>query len=478
VDPDCSALSSSPIFQVVNPKLKTNLLTASQNEAQNAASSYGFTEDHGTPFYASLTTASGLVGAHRMYNSKTNDFFWTINSGEISSAVQNYGYVDQGINFYVSASSASCTQPVYRLLSGNVHRYAVSQADRDALTAGGWTLEGVMFYAAVKSANPPPADDPVFSIAILPDTQQEVQPSMDGVTRNVNDDRFINRTQWLANNKSQLNLKYVLHSGDVVNWGERDEPQYQVASKGMNVLEAAGIPYVLSFGNHDTRAVCAGGSACPGESAAVNLRLSPLFNKYFAGRFGSAAGPYVPYDDPADVPTGNISNGYSVFEAGGHQWLVLSLELWPRKEAVAWAAGIVASHPTHNVIVVTHSYLVDSNGTLHGDNGGYGSTSPQYLFDNLIRKYSNIRFVFSGHEGTAASYKYTSGSGSPTAYYLECFHSDSTNPVRVLKIDTANDTATSYLYAPKTNQYWNGASWVAATPTTYQDVKTSMKYVH
>jgi|GEM_PF-1777631 len=151
VAPDCSALSS-PIFQVVNPQLKTNLLTASQNEAQKAASSYGFTEDHGTPFYASVTSAGGLLGAHRMYNSTTHDFFWTINSAEIALAVQKYGYADQGINFYVSASAGSCTQPVYRFLSGNVHRFAVSQADRDALTASGWKLEGVMFYAAVKGA--------------------------------------------------------------------------------------------------------------------------------------------------------------------------------------------------------------------------------------------------------------------------------------------------------------------------------------
>ncbi|MCL2723227.1 MAG: glycosyl hydrolase [Polyangiaceae bacterium] len=153
--PDCSALSSSPIYQVVNPKLKTNLLTASQTEAQKAASNNGFTEDHGTPFYASLTAATGLVGAHRMYSSKTNDFFWTINSGEIASATQSYGYVDQGINFYVSASEASCTQPVYRFLSGSAHRFAVSQADRDALTASGWTSEGIKFYAAVKGAAGP-----------------------------------------------------------------------------------------------------------------------------------------------------------------------------------------------------------------------------------------------------------------------------------------------------------------------------------
>jgi hypothetical protein len=412
-----------------------------------------------------------------MYSPKTNDFFWTINLGEIASAVQNYGYVDHGINFYVSDVASSCTQPVTRFVLGSAHRFAVSQADRDALTASGWKLEGTAFHAVVKNPSPQP-DNPVFTIAIMPDTQTEVQPSMDGVTRDTSDNRFLNRAQWLANNKSSLNLRYVLHSGDVVNWGERDEHQYKVVSNGMNALGAAGVPYVLSFGNHDTRAVCAGGSACPGEKTWITVRSSPLFNQYFAGRFGGGAGQYITYKHPDDAAPGSISNGYSLFEAGGRKWMVLSLELWPRPEAVAWAASQVASRPNHNVIVVTHSFLRDNNGTLFSGNGGYGSTSPQYLVDNLISRYPNIRFVFSGHEGTAASYKYTSGSGNPTAYYLECFHAGgSVNPVRIVKIDTTNNTATSYLYAPKTNQYWSGASWVAATPTTYQDVKTNMKYI-
>ena len=153
--PNCAALTSSPIFQVINPGTGANLLTASQNEANNAARVYGYTDNRGTPFHASAASADGLVGAHRMYNKKSNDFFWTTNANEITSAVQKYGYEDQGIYFYVSATAASCTQPVYRFLLNNIHRFAVSQADRDALTASGWTPEGVMFYGGVNSFDPP-----------------------------------------------------------------------------------------------------------------------------------------------------------------------------------------------------------------------------------------------------------------------------------------------------------------------------------
>jgi len=475
---NCSALSR-PIYQTINPGLQTNLLTPWQNEVDNAVK-YGFTQNKGTLFRASLTPADGLVAAHRLYKPGTNDFVWMTNPAEIDSATQKYGYIDEGVNFYVASSPGSCTQPVYRFFKGSAHRFAVSQADRDALAASGWTAEGVKFYAAADlNVN----GNAIFSIAIMPDTQYEAQPAalnascapINGV-RNTSDDRFSNRAQWLVDNKETLNLRYVLHSGDVVNWGERDEPQYNVIRAGMQKLEIAGIPYVLSQGNHDTRAVGGGGGGGPCTPATVtqDVRQSPLFNKYFSGRFGDAAGSYSPYCDPNDSspvnPACNISNGYTTFEAGGLKWLVLSLELWPRPEVVTWAQGIVASHPSHNVIVVTHSYLRDSSGNLL-PNDGYGATSPAYLRDNLITKYRNIRFVFSGHTGNAASYQYT---GNPTVAYLQSLHDVVSNPVRILQIDTANNTASSYIYAPKTKQYWNGGGW---SNTAALDVKTGMNYV-
>ena len=57
-----------------------------------------------------------------------------------------------------------------------------------------------------------------------------------------------------------------------------------------------------------------------------------------------------------------------MISAGGYNWMVLTLELWPRNEAVDWAQA-VAAHPKHNVIVVTHSYL-NANGTIYTSQRG------------------------------------------------------------------------------------------------------------
>ncbi len=61
----------------------------------------------------------------------------------------------------------------------------------------------------------------------------------------------------------------------------------------------------------------------------------------------------------------------------------------------------MAAHPDENVIVLTHSYL-EADGSISQSNGGYGATSPQYLYDNLIKVYPNIKFVLSGHVGISA----------------------------------------------------------------------------
>lgn len=437
--PDCAALNN-PIYHRINPNSQANLLTPWQSEAENAGTRYGFTDDRGTPFKASRTAATGLLPAHRLYKPGSGDFVWITSQAEIANAVAKYGYVDQGPNFYVSPVAASCAQPVYRLLKGSKHRHVVSASERDALTASGWRFEGVAFYAAVESAQPPV--DTKFSIAVMPDTQNEVQASEDRVNRNWNDFRFRNRSQWLASNKDTLDIRFVTHSGDVTNWGERDEHQYRIASEGLKPLDDAGIPYSLSIGNHDTRAVgCPGGGACPGNVPAM-ARETPLFNQYFNTRFRNIAGRFE---------AGKVDNHYSLFEAGGAKWMVLVLELWPRQVAIDWAKGVVAAHPQHNVIVVTHSYL-NGDGSIYGSNGGYGSTSPQHLFNTFIRVYPNIRMVFSGHVGNAASRVDTGANGNKIVSFLETFHSPGgSNPVRIVEIDTAANSLSTLIYSPATN---------------------------
>ncbi|MCO1595726.1 metallophosphoesterase [Micromonospora sp. RHAY321] len=280
----------------------------------------------------------------------------------------------------------------------------------------------------------PGATDPKFSFAVMPDTQQEVLSS--------SDTRFRNRTDWLVQNRSALDLRFVASSGDVVNWDTPDHSQYVIAREAMRPIETAGIPYSLAIGNHDTQATGVGGSARDPARTRELVRDTTVFNQFFTvGQYGAVKGQFE---------AGKVDNSYSTFEAGGVQWMVLTLELWPRVEAVTWARSVVAAHPRHNVIVVTHDYI-DGNGAIE-QSASYGATSPQYLFDNLIKQHANIRFVFSGHVGVAGNRVDTGVNGNKIYTFLQTFHSNTTNPVRLVEVDTAANSLRTWIYAPYNNQ--------------------------
>lgn len=457
---DCSALNT-PIYHRINPTSGANLLTPYQNEATQAGTKYGFTEDKGAPFQAAGQVTSDLVPVHRLFNASTENFVWMAEADEIAGATTRYGYVDQGINFFAASSTNDCLVPIHRLRKGDIHRHALD-VDRAGLVAAGWVYEKVAFYAAPASAPTPtptptpnptppptPATDTKFSIAVYPDTQNEVFGT---------DTRFINRTNWLVANKQNLDLRFVTHSGDMANWDTPDHNQYVIASNAMKPLETAGVPYSIAIGNHDAAATCPGGSACPGQSASVGLRNTTTFNQFFpASRFAALRGQYE---------AGKVDNHYSTFNAGGKQWMVLVLELWPRPGAVAWAKAVVAEHPAHNVLVVTHAYL-EGDGSIGGSNGGYGATSPRYLFDELIKPYPNVRMTFSGHVGIAGGREDTGAGGNKIASILGTFHSGTTNPVQIVEIDTAAETVSSRFFAPYTGESYpqysrtvTGMDWV------------------
>jgi len=314
------------------------------------------------------------------------------------------------------------------------------------MLADGWVVDGATFYVATDEgpANPPPpapttpspsptpppdANDLTFSIAAIPDTQHELSSSTDT--------RFSKRVAWLVDHRVSLDLRYAVQIGDLSNWGNVAPEQFQKASTEIKPLEAV-IPWSVAAGNHDTAAVCVGGSACPGADASVTVRDVSAFNRYFPpSRFPDLRGTFEP---------GKSENSYATFSAAGKEWLVLTLELWARPAVVAWANSVVAANPTKNVIVSTHSYLA-ADGTISTSNGGYGSTSPRYLFDNLIKLHPNITMVLSGHVGQAAVRTDTGVSGNKVVSFLQTFHS-TTDPVRLIEINTGAGTVTSRVYAP------------------------------
>lgn len=436
----CSAFNQ-PVFQKVKPKNDASLLTASTAEAASSAS-FGFTGGTDAPlFEAAVRKGTGLVEVHRMYRWKVQDFDVAVGADEVKAA-EAKDYVDNGTSFYASATAADCLSAVYRYTSKTRHRFAVSSAQRSELERDGWKSEGIAFYASAPAETPPGGGgddvDPTFSFAVYPDTQQETGK----------DGRFIDRANWLVKNRDNLDLRFMAHTGDVVNWDTPDHDQYEVASKALKPLETAKIPYTLAIGNHDTQATGPGGGARDPKNTRKLQRDTSTFNQYFnASRFGGVSGAFE---------KGKVDNVYSLYEAGGKQWMVLVLELWPRQTVVDWAKREVAAHPDANVVVVTHDYI-DGAGNIE-QSAGYGETSPQSLYDQLISQYPNIRMVLSGHTGIVNHREDTGKYGNKIYSFLTAIHSSKSNPIRLFTIDTKADTIDTRVYAPWTNETWDAAT--------------------
>jgi hypothetical protein len=245
-----------------------------------------------------------------------------------------------------------------------------------------------VFATAPSLYSPLPGIEPSsWTLAILPDTQYYTQyaPST-----------FYGQTQFLANNKTNLNIQYVLHEGDVTR--SNGTAQWQVAVTAMNTLQTAGIGYSILPGNHDY----AGNSASRDSHMLEYFPVSKLATQPTFGGF---------YSNPSYVNA--ACNTYSLFSAGGTDWLVLSLEFGPRDGVVNWADNMMKAYPKRKVIIDTHSNL-DSYGTIVDHNNPAQEGSP-YGYDlaslpggvndglemwNQLKDNPNLLFVFNGHAVT------------------------------------------------------------------------------
>lgn len=225
-----------------------------------------------------------------------------------------------------------------------------------------------------------------FMIAALPDTQvYTMRPRLNK--------HFHNQTKWIAENAERLNIKFVLHEGDITN--NNTPEQWQVAQAAMRRLHGK-VPYALAPGNHDYG---------PNGSSADR---STMLNDYFFVKkqqkqpgFGGV------------MEEGRLENSFHTFEAGDQKYLVLALEWAPRDETVAWADKIVSEHPDHRVILVTHAYMYYDDTRYDwkakGDKQTWnphdygqaklpgGVNDGQELWDKLVKKHPGFVMTLNGH---------------------------------------------------------------------------------
>ena len=140
-------------------------------------------------------------------------------------------------------------------------------------------------------------------------------------------DIYTSQTQWIVDNKNALNIAYVAHVGDIVDNSDQTS-QWQNAVTAMELLEnpgttelTDGIPYGVVPGNHDE----------PTEN----------YNNYFGVSRFQGRGYYG-----GGYPSGSNDNNYTLFSAGGMDFIVINIEyLTPAAGVLQWADSLLKTHP-------------------------------------------------------------------------------------------------------------------------------------
>ena len=215
-----------------------------------------------------------------------------------------------------------------------------------------------------------------YTLVVLPDTQRYALyfPEI-----------FLAQTRWIKENKDKLNMKFVVHVGDVVD--ERTDQEWFVADRAFAELDNA-VPYLVVPGNHDLEK----------DASGRLIRNTTKYNAVFSPqRFKGKAW----YGGHKGVTN---DNSFAYFTGAGQQFMVLGLEYGPSDETLDWAKTLISNHgDNHQIILVTHAYMYDDDTRLGpGDRWSPKKSDPSWndgedIWKKLVSQRDNICMVLSGH---------------------------------------------------------------------------------
>lgn len=221
-----------------------------------------------------------------------------------------------------------------------------------------------------------------FSVVLIPDPQSYTVFKGYGL--------YQAQSRWIRDNKAAQNIKHVIYLGDLT--GGNEDDQWPVARASLDILDNAGVSYSLFPGNHDYM-----GS---GADKALDVKLRNL------AKFNTNFGPQTFtgkswYGGNMGETTNHNENNYCFFSSGGLDFMVVSLELAPRKKTITWANNLISAHPNHRVIIATHAYLNPGGGYSASSGNDYGMIGARGvdLWEECASRHSNVFMVVCGHVG-------------------------------------------------------------------------------
>jgi hypothetical protein len=236
-----------------------------------------------------------------------------------------------------------------------------------------------------------------FSIAHFTDTQYLSEGAVEQETaaeRAIWEKAYGDTTRWIAENAASRKIEYVAHTGDIIENNIRTPAneammqqvigEFEVSSRQQAILDDAGVTNQVIAGNHDNRSGTENGPEA-------------LYNQYFGpDRYEAADDQWIEAEYGGPWREGDNQNNYTLFSAGGLDFVAVGLSYGITNEETAWASEIFARYPDRNGILLSHDYIAAS-AQADGRNSGYVAPDGALLFKKIVEPNPNVFLILAGH---------------------------------------------------------------------------------
>ncbi|RCX18248.1 hypothetical protein DFR58_1056 [Anaerobacterium chartisolvens] len=242
----------------------------------------------------------------------------------------------------------------------------------------------------------------------------------------------INIHNWLVSNRDRMNIRYLFHTGDIVD-DSREARQWENADPAYRILDEAGLPYGVLAGNHD---VAHGAFDYTGYCKYFGERRY-RHNPWYGGSYK------------------NNKGHYDLISAGGIDFIMVYMGWGIGDSEIDWINSVLERYPRHRAMLCLHEYL-----TLPSI-GGFREESRR-VYNEVVKPNSNVFMVLSGHYYCAnrrADQIDDNGDGVPdrTVHQLLFDYQDAEEGgqgyIRLMHFDLKGERIIVRAYSPSLNDY-------------------------
>lgn len=202
------------------------------------------------------------------------------------------------------------------------------------------------------------AEEGVDTVAWISDTQHYANIDENGIP-----DIYPTITTFLKEHQTELHLKYVVHTGDLVHRNGKED-NWQRAKAAMDIL--GDIPLGVLAGNHDM---------------AKDTGGYTLYKKYFGAKV------YQNRDYYGESFEDNRGH-YDLITLGGREYIFVYMSHDPDEKALAFIRNSFQKYPDRIGILCLHDFIT-TEGTL--------STAGETIEKKIVAQCPNVYMVLCGH---------------------------------------------------------------------------------